>query len=175
MNEHLDSVFTIILPALENAGIEYWVYGGVGLAGCAGKFVRNNKDVDSFVLREHFEDACRVLGDICIKNGFNTVFYPEKNNEKPKIEVMIGGKEIFSVIAVYKEGENIIFRYGKGDEIYGLELLGRFEKNVGGYRFFTPPLESLEEIFSNHMKSKPDKVNRKSYKIDAETFRTLSI
>ena len=43
INEHLGPVFEEVLPAISNAGIKYWVYGGVGVAGINGKYIRENQ------------------------------------------------------------------------------------------------------------------------------------
>ena len=42
---------------IERAGIPYWVYGGIAVAGIAGQFIRPSPtvDVDIFVFEEDFE------------------------------------------------------------------------------------------------------------------------
>ena len=37
-NEHLAPVFEVMLPTLDENGVCYWVYGGVGVAGTVGEF-----------------------------------------------------------------------------------------------------------------------------------------
>jgi hypothetical protein len=65
MNKHLQPVFDDLLPVLEGAGIEYWVYGGVGRAGVVGRFIRPNGDVDIFVKEIDFRPATSLLEDKC--------------------------------------------------------------------------------------------------------------
>jgi phosphorylcholine metabolism protein LicD len=62
MNEHLKCVFEIVLPAVEQAGIRYWVYGGVAIAGIKGKFMRpNHPDVDLFVMEDDYEKIVETI------------------------------------------------------------------------------------------------------------------
>jgi hypothetical protein len=43
MNEHLEPVFIVLLPGLEKAGIDYWVFAGVAIAGLQGEFFVKTK------------------------------------------------------------------------------------------------------------------------------------
>jgi len=35
MNQHLEPVFKVLLPALEKSRVDYWVYGGVSIVAHA--------------------------------------------------------------------------------------------------------------------------------------------
>lgn len=69
MNDHLEPVFKILLPALEDAGIDYWIYGGIGIADITGGFIRNNRDVDIFVRETDYSQAKIILEGICNKHS----------------------------------------------------------------------------------------------------------
>lgn len=60
MNAHLAPVFESMMPVLTSDALRYWVYGGVGVAGVAGKFIRTNTDVDisCLTLTSTASDAC---------------------------------------------------------------------------------------------------------------------
>jgi len=69
LNNHLSVVFEEILPSLTEAGIKYWVFGGVGVAGVVGKFIRENQDVDTYVLGDDFIKVEPILKKLCEKHG----------------------------------------------------------------------------------------------------------
>lgn len=168
MNEHLKPAFEI-LTELEKAGIEYWVYGGIGVAASVGRFIRRNKDMDVFVKEDDFERAERALNLFCIENRFK--LESDERGVKPKIKIIINGKESLSLIAVYETVDSIIFKYRKkwgGDECYGRQLLERVERKISHFRFFTPPDQYIKEIFKNHMRARPEKKSRADYITDAK-------
>lgn len=110
MNENLEPVFNILLPGLESSGIDYWVYGGVSVAACAGEFIRDNKDVDVFVRDTDFEKGKSSLYKICVKYNFKLIYIQPKNaGEKPKINIEIDNNERLSVIPGRREGDVVQF------------------------------------------------------------------
>jgi hypothetical protein len=169
MNKHLKPVFKILLPELEKVGIDYWVFGGVSIASYAQRFIRRNKDVDVFVRYTDFDRVKSVLEMSCHHNQFHLKYFPPKNsNSKPKIDVMINGDEIMSVIPVYQKNNVIEFKYPKGNEKYSVQILEKVRRKISDYECFTPPDEFIKEIFINHMKARPDKKKRKNFQIDAK-------
>lgn len=171
MNKHLEPIFKILLPKLEEAQIDYWVYGGISIAAFAGKFIRENRDVDTFVKEADFQKTKLLLEDLCSQNNFELRLKGE--NKRPKIEIIIGGKERFSMIPVYQKNNTIIFLHEKkygGNEEYAIQLLEKVERNISGYRFFTPLNKFIREIFINHIKVRPDKKNRANFKTDARAL-----
>jgi len=173
MNEHLEPVFKILLPALEEAGIDCWVYGGVGVAAFAGKFIRKNKDVDIFVKETDFGKTKLLLDNLCNKNNYNLKSSISKETGRPKIE-----DKIFSVIPVYQKVNKVIFKYNKnkldklGNQEYPDKILERVERNILNYRFFTPQNKFIKEMFINHIKARPDKNKRDNFKKDARAIFT---
>lgn len=162
MNKHLEPVFSLLLPELEKRGIEYWVFGGVGVAACVGEFVRENGDVDIFVREIDFEKAKAALYDLCSHPGLEAV-PPREQDSKYKLEIKKEGKEIFSVIPVFLEKDLIRFKYPKkygGDEIYSIKDLERTERNISGYRFFTPTERLIMQKFFRHLAARPEKLKR---------------
>ena len=144
MNEYLKPVFEILLRSLGKARVDYWVYGGVGIAACAGMFIRENKDVDIFVIDGYFERAKAVLNDLCKQNGFKFKPGSQKKGDRPKVEVEIDGIERFSMIPVYQKGEVVVFKYKDGDQEYPNQILERLGRNKSDCVFFTPRDEFIK-------------------------------
>jgi len=159
MNEDLRPVFEQILPAIEQAGISYWVYGGIGAAACYGDFFRDegNRDVDIFLIDDDFEGAKLILNKLCQKNGYKLKCYDQK---RPKIEIKIDNQERFSMIPVYKDGNSVLFKYDDGDQKYSNKILEKSERNISGFRFFTPSDEFIKQLFISHIKVRLDKIKR---------------
>lgn len=171
MNKHLKPVFYVLLPGLEKAKIDYWVYGGVSVAAYAGEFIRENKDVDIFVREEDFKKAVSILQKICNENNFKPKYcQPKEKNEKPKLDIKIDNEKRFSIIPVFLKNGSVEFKYPKGNEKYSDKILERVERNISGYRFFTPRNEYIKEIFINHITSRPDKKKRKNFQKDAKAI-----
>lgn len=172
-NKKLRPVFEIILPRLEEAQIEYWVFGGVSIAAYARGFIRDNKDVDIFVKNTDFEKADLILHDLCSQINLKYCF--TISEERPKLEIKINGIERFSMVPIYQENDKVIFlyenRYG-GNQEYPNQILKRVERDISGYRFFTPRDEFIKEMFINHIKVRPDKKNRSNIKTDAKAILT---
>lgn len=175
MNKHLEPIFKILLPKLEEVQIDYWVYGGIGVAAFAGKFIRENRDVDIFVKEIEFEKVKLILQDLCDKNNFELIQSQSKETERPKIDIKIEGKKRFSIIPVYQSNNVVAFLYEKkygGNEEYSTQILEKTERNISGYRFFTPPNKFIKEIFIKHIKARPEKKDRDNFKTDARAIFT---
>src|SRR4030042_4392151 len=140
INEHLAPIFKFLLPRLENAGIDYWVYGGVAVAAYAGKFIRPNRDVDIFVRQEDFNKVKLVLEEFCSEqenvNFKECNLLNRGNYSRPKLEVKIDKVERLSVVPVYLKDENSILVFGNGAKYFSVEILEKIERNIFGYRFF---------------------------------------
>lgn len=171
MNKHLEPVFQILLVELEKAEVDYWVFGGVGIAAYAGKFIRNNKDVDIFVKETDFQKMKLILKDVCVSNGFELISHTPQDG-RPKIDIKINGKELLSVIPVYLRENIIEFRFGKVIDRYPIQVLDRVERNIDGNRFYTPQNEYIKRIFLNHLVARRDKLNRPGVKTDIEAVFT---
>ena len=174
MNEHLEPIFKILLPELERAGIDYWVYGGVSVAAYAGKFIRLNKDVDIFVKNNDFGKVKLILEDLCNKNNFALFNHlPPKNSFRPKLDIKIENEERLSVIPVYLKDDKVEFKYKDGNQLYSNKILNKIERNISGFRFFTPPNEYIKKLFSNHIIARSDKKSRLKIKKDAKAIFSL--
>jgi hypothetical protein len=170
MNDHLKPALSL-LAELDKAGMEYWVYGGVSIAAYAGRFIRENKDVDVFVREDDFDRSEHVLNLFCIENRFG--LESDKSGVKPKINIIIRGEERFSMIAVYETADSIVIKYQKtwgGDEYYSKQLLERVERKISDFRFFTPPDRYIKEMFKNHIKARPKKKCRPEFITDARAI-----
>ena len=173
LNKHLEPVFEILLPELEKAGIEYWVYGGVSIAAFAEKFIRENKDVDIFVKETEFESTRSILDNLCNQNNFRLISCkPLRRTQRPKLEIKIDKRERLSVVPVYLKDNMVEFRFEKGLEKYRCQILEKVERNISGYRFFTPPNEYIKSVFKNYLTSRPDKKNKPKIQTDAKAILT---
>lgn len=170
MNEHLKIVFEVLLPGLEEAQIDYWVYGGIGVAAHAGSFIRKNKDVDIFVRNTDFEYARSVLGDLCKQNNFKLKPDSQKDDERPKVEIEIDSIKKFSIIPIYQKDNVVVFKYKDGDQKYPNQILERVERNISGCRFFTSQDKFIKDMFINHIKARPGKKTREKIKKDAKAI-----
>lgn len=157
MNEYLKPVFEQILPTLINAGIKYWIYGGVANAAMVGHCYRSNPDVDMFVLGEDFEKVENVLQNMCKENNWKIckVFV----NNRPKIEISIlkNNKkwiERFSVISAHKKENHVELKFKNGSGQYPLNILDQVEILIDGYKFFTVGNDFLKKLFIEYLDSK---------------------
>lgn len=176
MNEHLESIFELLLPKLVEAGVDYWVFGGVSVAGMFGRFHRYNKDVDIFVKNADFRSTCSIVEALCQKSKHCP---PDPETARPKFEVFdSNGKEVFSIIPIYPEDYSVILRYPSqygGNQEFPIDLLEREERNVSGYRFFTSRNKYVKELFIKHMKTRPEKrlmMRSETFRKDAELLLT---
>lgn len=157
MNEHLKPVFEQILPTLINAGIKYWVYGGVANAAMVGKCYRSNPDVDLFVLDVDSNNVERILQSECEKNNWKIC--KEFTNNRSKIEIFIlkDNKkwiERLSIVPACKKDNSVelIFRKGSGE--YSLDILNQKKRDLDGFEFFTINDKFLKKLFIEYLNSK---------------------
>lgn len=184
LNSHLAIVFEEILPALTEAGIKYWALGGVGVAGVVGKFIRENQDVDTYVLEDDFPKVEPILKKLCEKHGgwdaddWSLRYSMLKNNGRPKFDIYIKHIERFSVFPVYPISGGVEFRVIDSVKLSEQALVQEL-RTVDGFKFFSPPkeiiaqlLRSLAERYIKHYnKSKPIDENSKHI-IDARAIFT---
>ena len=171
-NTHLKPVFEKLLFGLHEAGIDYWVFGGVGISAYIGKFIRNNKDIDVFVREADFTKATAVLKNVCSLNNFELITHIPSDGGRPKNDIKIDGKELLSVMPVYLVGNIVEFRFGKVVDKYPVQILDKVKRNIDGNKFYTPRDEYIKQIFLNHLIARPDKLNRQSVKTDIEAVFT---
>ncbi len=153
MNEHLKPVFEKILPKIFSSHIKYWVYGGIGLAAIKGGFYRYNSDVDVFVEDINFPRIKKILEDACKENGWEPRETCLKTG-RPKIDILIEGNEVMSVIPVYLRGEFVKFMFLEGSKEYSAYVLEQKERHLGGFYFFTPSDDFIKVLFINYLESK---------------------
>lgn len=152
LNEHLAVIFKEVLATLTNAGIKYWVFGGIGIAGIVGKFLRENKDVDVYILNDDFAKAESVLRQLVENHGdwdadgWVLSYSMMKKTKRPKLELSIKGVERFSVVPVYKVADGVEFRVIETFKLPNEALIQEL-KSVNGFQFFSPPKEILLNLF----------------------------
>ena len=174
MNKHFESVFEILLLGFEKTGIDYWVYGGIAVAAYAGELIRENPDVDIFVKEEDFNKIKSLLKEICIDQENTELKECNLLNRgsfsRPKLEVKIDGRERLSVVPVYLRDDNAILVFGDGTKDFSKGILGKTERDVSGYRFFTPPNKYIKKIFLHCFRHKRNWKSRGDVRKDAEVI-----
>jgi hypothetical protein len=185
LNRHLMVVLEKVLPAFTEAGIKYWVYGGIGIAGVAAAPVRDNKDVDIYVLSVDFPRVEPVLQKLCeMQNAADPDSWkiekpgPIKETGRPKLELLIKRRERLSVVPIYKTDKGVEFRikqsYPLPDTALNQEL-----RTVDGFSFFTPPKEIIQILLLNkileikHLIDAAAIFSKEEFGHVMETFRRL--
>ena len=152
MNEHLQPVFELIVPAIEEAGISYWVYGGVAIAGIKGEFVRRNRDVDLFVLDEDYKLTRDVIQRIAENVGWT--FIDSNYRNRPKREWFERGhdKDLLSLMPVYKLDARVRIIFQTSTNDFPGSVLDRQKRRVERWVFTTPDNSYLKELFMRNLK-----------------------
>ena len=152
MNMHLEPIFKILIPEIEKAEINYWVYGGVAIAGIKGYFYRENQDVDIFVLEKDYEKAINNINATSDRNLW--VFKPTKLlNNRPKSNLIIEDKERLSIVPIYERGNEIEFIFENGSKKFARELLKPSIHYLGEYKIITPSEDLLKELLRCYLES----------------------
>ncbi len=174
MNEHLEPVFKIFLPGLEESDIDYWVYGGIAVAALAGKFIRKkgNGDVDIFVKETDLDNARSILESRCYDQNltWNECKPFEKDGlSRRKLEVRITHTriEILSVVPIFLGDNEAVLVFGNGVKKYPLDILNRVKREISGNVFYTPPDLYIRKIFKDTFVGKRGWKNREEIKEDA--------
>jgi len=170
MNEHLRPVIEDLLPELERERISYWVYGGVGIAAVAGRFIRRNGDVDIFVEEHDFERAILLLEKKCNEIGL-TPHPCRPLNGRPKFEVRpnAGTKDMLSVVPVYRKDGFVEFIFGRRRGQCRDEMLARTSRNIDGYAFFAPQDDYIRELLKTYI------MNRRKLRTRAEIWNNIRL
>jgi hypothetical protein len=151
MNDHLKPIFEVAIPKIHEADIKHWFYGGLGYASIVGRFYRYNQDADFFVLEEDFGNIEAIWGDLCEENGWETrkTFI---RSGRPKIELLIKGKERCSVIPVYKTDSHVSFKFTRGSKDYPLlDVLPQVSRELESFQFFTPQDNFLKRLLLDYL------------------------
>ena len=148
MNKDLVPIFNVLLPKLEKQQVYYWVYGGISIAAYAGKFVRENKDVDIFVRENDYPSTKTIIEKICADNGFKADNRPpEPATGRPKLNIVINNKERSSLVPVYVNDLGVEFKFKTGSEQYPKRMLEKIPRNISGYKFNSPPNDMIKALF----------------------------
>lgn len=151
MNDSIRALFEQVLPDLTEAGIKYWVYGGIGVAGVAGKLVRDNRDVDIYVLDEDFSATEQVLRELCEEHNFSNPDLwevdprPPLRTGRPKLDFLIRRRERLSVVPIYNTPKGIEFRVNRVFALPTGALIQEL-KTVDGYEFYSPPRDVIKKL-----------------------------
>lgn len=174
MNKRLKPVFEIILPALERAGIKCMVYGGIAIAGVKGEWLRENPDVDVFILDHDFKTAEKILVDLAKINEWTVMKDEQLVPGRPKIDLFFKNEDedFFSIVTVSEiEEGNIKFKFYNSEKIFSKNILIRKLRTVKEVQFFTPEDRYIKDLFIHRLENlgarlKEDKFDK--YKVDSQ-------
>lgn len=151
INKHLSPIFDEVLPELTRAGIRYWVFGGIGVAGVNGSYVRENQDIDTYVLEEDFGKVELILRKLVEEHGawdgdrWSLTYSMLKRHKRPRLSLNIKKEERFEVVPVYKIPGGIEVRVAD-IIVLSEDALVQEERVLEGYHFFSPPKEIIKKL-----------------------------
>lgn len=179
-NSHLEPVFSEIFSELSKKQITFWVFGGIAIAGIKGDFLRKNNDVDVYVLESNFDVAKLVLEKICAGHANWKIYYTVLDNVRPKIEILVDDKEIFSLIPVYKTESGVRFIFPHGGSInFSSDVLAPAKRKIGEFEFITSRDKYVKKLFENHrdllIKRNYRGSHLENYEIDKAYLDSLNI
>jgi hypothetical protein len=181
MNEHLLPVFNIILEKLKQENIQFWVHGGIAIAGLKGQYLRENNDIDTFVLSENYERISNLLYNLCNNYDYWEIYsYKPVERKRPKLQIYINNKEIFSLMPVFKNEKDVEFIFPNGgSKNFPLDILFPVSRNLNGFEYNTVSDKYIKELFYNHydllLKRNYNGNHMVNYKIDKEYLDSLNI
>ena len=152
-NGHLDVFFKEVLPGLTEKGIDYWVVGGVAVAGVAGAFIRENKDVDVCVRESDFNAVHAYLSTLCQSRGesWRSHYSFDRSAQRGKIEIYVNGIQRFSVDSLHESADRVEFLIMGNKKVVFNERLVREERAIGDMRFFTAQRSIIAGILRHVM------------------------
>jgi len=156
-NTHLFVIFEQVLPEFAKNGIKCWVYGGVGVAAVAGRFLRVNKDVDTYVLEKDFPKVELMLKKLCQINGswdgneWRLEYSVLRTNQRPKFELNIHRIGRFSVMPIYKAEDGYEHRLPVSRFLPRTAIVEE-KRNLEGFAFTTPSDEVIKKMIGDLVK-----------------------
>ncbi|MDP2860905.1 MAG: hypothetical protein Q8N98_04310 [bacterium] len=154
MNEHLKPVFEIILPALEQAGVEYSVFGGIGVAGMRQVFYRQNDDVDVCVSEKNFLAVGKILSSLARQQNWELKKDLRLVPGRPKYELSFIGEKhnFFSVIPLFETPDGIEFKFYKNSLVFENDIWNRERQVIGNFSFYRFKNKYVKELCLAHVK-----------------------
>lgn len=171
MNEHLVPVFREVLPALEAAGVPYWVYGGMAVAGIVGRFIRENDDVDLYVLDSGFERARTVLDELCLSRPNWRLQDSTPLLGRPKSGIYVADRELVSIVPVYP-ALGVEFRTKFAETLPRSEALAIERRRIDAGEFVTPSAAAIRQLLRSLIKERPETLLRHKRRLDATAILT---
>jgi len=154
MNERLKPVFEIILPALEQAKIEYAIFGGIGVAGMRRNFYRQNDDADVCVLEKDFLAAEKILSSLAGRQNWELKKDQKLVPGRPKFELSFIGEKhgFFSVIPLFETPNGIEFKFYKNNQVFKNDIWNRERQTIGNFNFYRFKNKYVKELCLAHIK-----------------------
>jgi hypothetical protein len=141
------------------------------------RFMRENRDVDIFVLENNYQALIHLVSDISAVLCWKWRDTELKNRKRPKREFFANSTrhDIFSIVPVYKVADRVIFRF-TSDKCLPESVLFQKRRSIGNYSLFTPDTDFIRELFIHNLEylSRSKKLERNAlrekYKIDAKVI-----
>ena len=168
MNEHLRPSFETVLPTIQNAGIRYWVYGGIAIAGINGAYCRDNPDVDIFVLDDDYDRTIDLVAGLEQQLNWEHRDADQQRERRKREWRIIGTKgDILSIVPVFPQGDSVRFVFER-DFVPSTNLTEE-TRTIGTYSFITPSKEFLKELLIRKVnRGRLIKQRRKKLRKDAK-------
>jgi hypothetical protein len=146
LNEHLNLIFEKVIPALSE--IDYWVYGGIAIAGFKNDFFRENNDMDIFVYEKDYLLTTSVIRELDVGLTSEETLLKGSAGIRPKMEFFIKNrkKDVLSIIPVYELGDDKV-KFIYKSEFKPKSILTKIMRTIGNYKFITPSDEFIREQF----------------------------
>lgn len=167
-NNHLQTIFEEVIPAIEAEGIPLFVYGGIAVASLIGHFARKAGDVDTYVHIDKFGRVEEVLKKLCREHGtwdgdsWKIWWSCLKGKERPKLDLAIRGEQLFAVIPIFgSESDGYWMQEMRQIPLPRGALTPR-NVNIGGFSFTTPAEEVIRQILRDFIEDLIDRKNPES-------------
>ncbi len=146
MNEHLAPIFRVVIPELNCSGSNYWVYGGVAIAGIKGEFLRPNRDIDLFVMEDDYQKISETIAGLESELGWKHVDDDAEKRKKRDWFAADQNDDVLSLVPVFSAGNQIRFVFGRGSYT-SQNVLSSEIRTIGGFSFVTPSRALIKELF----------------------------
>ncbi len=125
--------------ALDDAGIDYWLFGGWAVDFWAGRVTRDHGDIDAVAWRRDYERIGEALLAAAwrhtpVESDLNGTRYRWRSTET-EVELMFVENRDGAIVVPFPEHEIV----------WTEEPLGEYERSLGGVRARVIPLELLRE------------------------------
>ena len=131
---------------------DYWIIGGVAVAGLNESFFRDNEDIDLLIWRNNFNGLVEQL-----RNKFEKFeIYPYQRNERDRIYIRQNNKNIIEIIPIETNDKYFYIKFADDKNIDNKikylfnNLLKKQEKQINDVKFIIPSKELIYILTRRH-------------------------